>query len=180
MSTKDPFCSTGTKKAVTIFSGRISFQMALYEVLLITALSQEPDRLPILTVIDEPELGLHPYAITVIAALMRSLSSVGQLIASTQSTTLLNQFDPSDVLVIDRKDGESIFTRPDPTALENWLTDYTMGELWEKNVIGAARSELLCESTSSEKVRARNPSSERSLRRTWANVAFLRFLDPLK
>lgn len=67
---------------------------------------------------------------------MRSLSATGQLIASTQSTTLLDQFDPSDVLVIDRKDGESIFTRPDEETLKSWLSDYSMSELWEKNVIG--------------------------------------------
>jgi len=108
----------------------------LRSIALISALSQEPSHLPILTVIDEPELGLHPYAITVIASLMRSLSATGQLIASTQSTTLLDQFDPSDVLVIDRRDGESIFTRPDEQTSKEWLSDYSMSELWEKNVIG--------------------------------------------
>lgn len=108
----------------------------LRSIALISALSQEPSHLPILTVIDEPELGLHPYAITIIASLMRSLSATGQLIASTQSTTLLDQFDPSDVVVIDRREGESIFARPDETTLKEWLSDYSMSELWEKNVIG--------------------------------------------
>jgi predicted ATPase len=108
----------------------------LRSIALISALSQEPSHLPILTVIDEPELGLHPYAITIVASLMRSLAATGQLIASTQSTTLLDQFDPSDVLVIDRRDGESVFSRPDEATLNEWLSDYSMSELWEKNVIG--------------------------------------------
>ena len=108
----------------------------LRSIALISALGQEPDNLPILTVIDEPELGLHPYAISVIAALMRSVSARGQLIASTQSTTFLDQFDPSDVVVIDRVDGDSVFRRPDKDALKDWLSEYSMSELWEKNVIG--------------------------------------------
>jgi predicted ATPase len=108
----------------------------LRSVALITALGQEPDHLPILTVVDEPELGLHPYAINVVAALMRSVAAKGQIVASTQSTTFLDQFDPADVVVVDNVGGESVFRRPDATSLKDWLADYSISELWEKNVIG--------------------------------------------
>ena len=103
---------------------------------LTAALHQPSSQSPSLTVIDEPELGLHPYAIAVIAAIMRSAASTGQIVASTQSTTFLDQFEPSDVVVIDRNSGASEFKRPDPEALKDWLSEYSMSELWQKNVIG--------------------------------------------
>jgi len=86
--------------------------------------------------VDEPELGLHPYAIQVLASLIRSTSKTKQVIISTQSVTLLNEFEPSDVIVADRKDGASVLRRVGPDELTEWLKEYTLGELWEKNIIG--------------------------------------------
>ncbi len=91
---------------------------------------------PSTIIIDEPELGLHPAAIVHLAALLKSAAVSGQVIASTQSVTLLNQFEPSDTIVVEHKDGASTFTRPDVDALEQWLTEYAIGELWEKNLLG--------------------------------------------
>jgi predicted ATPase len=93
-------------------------------------------KLPSMVIIDEPELGLHPYAITVLAGLLKSASARSQLLISTQSTNLIDELDPQDIIVVDRKDGQSIFRRQDPTALDAWLDEYTMSELWEKNVLG--------------------------------------------
>jgi predicted ATPase len=107
---------------------------------LTTALVQPPSQSPIMTIIDEPELGLHPYAIAVIAAFMKSAATTTQIIASTQSTTFLDQFDASDVIVIDRESGASTFKRPDADTLKDWLSEYSMGELWQKNVIGGRPS----------------------------------------
>lgn len=88
-------------------------------------------------IIDEPELGLHPAAIELLSALIKSAAAEGkQIICSTQSVTLLNHFRPEDIIVVDRKNGESIFNRLDENALADWLADYSIGELWEKNVIG--------------------------------------------
>ena len=87
--------------------------------------------------IDEPELGLHPYAITLLASLARSASRRTQIIMATQSVTLLDALaEPEDVIVVERKDQESTFRRLDPAALQSWLEEYTLGELWEKNVLG--------------------------------------------
>jgi predicted ATPase len=101
----------------------------------LTTLLLMPDP-PSTIIIDEPELGLHPYAITLLAALLRSAASRTQVMVSTQSVTLVNQFAPEDIIVVDRKDKQSIFERPDVEALHSWLEDYGMGDLWEKNLLG--------------------------------------------
>lgn len=101
---------------------------------LVTALSQpEP---PSTIIIDEPELGLHPYAITLLGALMRSASEKMQIIVSTQSVPLLNEFSIDDLIVVERKEGASVFSRPNESEFEMWLEDYSVGELWEKNILG--------------------------------------------
>lgn len=101
----------------------------------LSTLLLQPDPPPVV-VIDEPELGLHPYAITQLGDMFRALSKHHQLIVSTQSVTLLNQVDPEDVIVTEQHDGASTFERPDWEALQSWLRDYAIGELWEKNVLG--------------------------------------------
>jgi predicted ATPase len=91
---------------------------------------------PTTILIDEPELGLHPYAIAVLADLLRAAAEKTQVIVSTQSVTLVNQLSPEDVVVVDREGGESVFRRPSSADLESWLDGYSLGELWEKNVLG--------------------------------------------
>jgi len=100
---------------------------------LVTALIQP--RLPATIVIDEPELGLHPYAISVLADLIKSASERTQIIISTQSPTLLDYFEPQDVVVVNRVKGRSIFNRLDKAGLQKWLDEYSVGELWQKNVL---------------------------------------------
>lgn len=102
---------------------------------LITLLLQ-PDP-PDTIIIDEPELGLHPSAIHQLAAIFKSVSAEGkQIICSTQSVTLLNQFNPEDIIVVDRENNESKFKRLEEESLDEWLNQYAIGELWEKNVLG--------------------------------------------
>ncbi|MEX2174613.1 MAG: AAA family ATPase [Pirellulaceae bacterium] len=103
---------------------------------LVTLLLQPEDDLPDLIVVDEPELGLHPYALNVIASLFKKASHHTQVLVSTQSTSFLDNFDSDDVIVVDRVGRESQFTRPDSEKLEAWLEEYSLGEVWEKNVIG--------------------------------------------
>ena len=91
---------------------------------------------PSVILVDEPELGLHPYAITLLGSLIKQVSTSTQVIVSTQSPFLLDQFQPEDVLVADRVDGGTQFTRLDPAKLESWLEDYSLGQLWEKNELG--------------------------------------------
>jgi predicted ATPase len=92
--------------------------------------------LPSTILIDEPELGLHPYAIVLLSGLVRSASTKTQLIVSTQSVPLVNQFAPEEVIVVDRQDEQSIFKRLRYQEYQGWLEEYGLGDLWEKNVIG--------------------------------------------
>ncbi len=103
---------------------------------LVALLLQPYEDLPPLLIVDEPELGLHPYAINILAGLFRSASVHAQIIIATQSTAFLDLFAPGEVVVVDRPDRASHFRRLDPEALTEWLTEYSLGELWEKNVIG--------------------------------------------
>ena len=103
---------------------------------LATVLLQPAELMPATILFDEPELGLHPYAIELLASLMQQTSSHRQLIVSTQSVELLNQFDAQQVIVVDREDGQSTFKRLDAAQLAQWLEDYSLGELWKRNVFG--------------------------------------------
>jgi len=100
---------------------------------LATALLQ-PD-LPATILIDEPELGLHPYAIALLADLIQSATERTQVIISTQSPALLDRFNAEDVIVVTREGGRSEFRRLDPSSLKEWLEEYSVGELWQKNVV---------------------------------------------
>lgn len=103
----------------------------------LTTLFLQPDRYrPSIILVDEPELGLHPYAITMLASLIKLSSVTTQAIVSTQSPLLLDQFEPEDVLVADRVEGGTQFTRLDSEKLNNWLETYSLGQLWEKNEFG--------------------------------------------
>jgi predicted ATPase len=90
-------------------------------------------------IIDEPELGLHPSAINKLASMIKMASAKSQIIISTQSVNLLDQFEAEDIIVVDRKDNQSSFKRLDKIELDNWINDYNyegMGELWSRNIIG--------------------------------------------
>ena len=102
----------------------------------LAALLQQPKELrPSVILLDEPELGLHPYAITMLASMVKSASVDTQVILATQSPILLDYFEPEDVLVADRVDGATEFRRLSSDNLAIWLKDYSIGELWEKNYL---------------------------------------------
>ncbi|MCP4216421.1 MAG: AAA family ATPase, partial [bacterium] len=103
---------------------------------LTTVLLQPESNQPASILIDEPELGLHPYAVRLLAALLKSTSLKKQIIVSTQSTELVSEFDPEDLVVVDRLKGKSLFSRPDSGKFQEWLQEYSLGELWKKNLFG--------------------------------------------
>ena len=92
--------------------------------------------LPGLLLIDEPEIGLHPAAISILADLLKKASEKTQIIISTQSIDLVNCFSPEDIIVGDYVNNQSVFRRLSTDELKSWLDDYTLGELWEKNIFG--------------------------------------------
>lgn len=99
----------------------------------IATLLLQPE-VPSLVLLDEPELGLHPYAIHQLGDMLRT--SASQMIVSTQSVTLLDQMDIDDILIAEQADDHTQITRPERGRLKDWLADYSVGELWEKNLIG--------------------------------------------
>lgn len=103
---------------------------------LATLLLQPESLRPSLILLDEPELGLHPYAIHLLAAMLELASADSQVIVATQSPILLDYFKPEDVLVAERVDGATEFHRLDSARLASWLEEYSLGELWQKNEFG--------------------------------------------
>ena len=103
---------------------------------LATALLQ-PD-LPGTIIIDEPELGLHPHALGVLAGLLRKASHRTQVIVATQSSVLVSEFEPEEIVVVAREGEESTFRRLGSGELSAFLNDYSLGDLWEKNYIDGA------------------------------------------
>ena len=108
----------------------------LRAICLATLLLQPEDDLPKLIVVDEPELGLHPYALNVIADLFSKAALHTQILISTQSSSFLDNCNPEDVIAVNREGKESQFERLNPTKLDAWLDEYSLGEVWEKNIIG--------------------------------------------
>ncbi|MCX6251375.1 MAG: AAA family ATPase [Bacteroidetes bacterium] len=101
----------------------------------LTTLFLQP-QLPETIIIDEPELGLHPTAIAKLAGLIKSAAAKNsQVIIATQSTDLISHFEPEDVITVDQKNGESIFERLDSGKLKIWLEEYTIDDLWKRNII---------------------------------------------
>jgi predicted ATPase len=105
-------------------------------IMLATLLLSPQALLPELIVLDEPELGLHPAALNLVAGMLRSISHHCQVIVATQSTALVDSFAPDDVIVANRVNGVSKFERLNEERLKDWLQEYSLGQLWEKNVIG--------------------------------------------
>ena len=104
---------------------------------LATLLLQPRELMPETILIDEPELGLHPYAISLLAALIKKASVEKQIIISTQSVELVNEFSANDIIVVNHHDDHSEFERLDADKLQTWLEDdYTLGDLWKSNIIG--------------------------------------------
>jgi predicted ATPase len=103
---------------------------------LTTLLLQPIHLLPDTVLIDEPELGLHPYAINLLADMLKEVAETKQIIVSTQSVELLNYFEPQDVVVVERENDASTFKRLDAQELADWLEDYSLGELWKRNILG--------------------------------------------
>ncbi|MCK5146970.1 AAA family ATPase [bacterium] len=90
---------------------------------------------PSTILIDEPELGLHPAAISILAELIQDASKRTQIIVATQSSAFIDNFEIKDIVVVNRKNGYSTFERLEEKGFISWLEDYSVGELWKKNVI---------------------------------------------
>lgn len=93
-------------------------------------------KVPDTIIIDEPELGLHPFAMVKLSSMIKRASKKAQIIIATQSIELINNFSIEDLIVVGRNDDQSTFQRLNETDFSHWLEEYSVGELWEKNIIG--------------------------------------------
>lgn len=119
-----------------VFNASQASDGMLRAIALVTLLLQPADNLPATLILDEPELGLHPYAITVVAGLIRSVSKFAQILVATQSMTFIDHFAPEEIVVVERHGRETELKRLDSSKLGDWLQEYSIAELWEKNVLG--------------------------------------------
>ena len=103
---------------------------------LVTLLNLPMEMLPNVVVLDEPELGLHPRALSLVGDMIHVLAESRQVIVATQSPLLVDAFELKDVVVLDLEDGCTELHRPPADKLEKWLADFTVGELWQKNLLG--------------------------------------------
>ncbi len=120
----------------TYFNASSLSDGSLRFIALATLLLQPSELRPSIILLDEPELGLHPYAIALLASLIRQASVETQIVLATQSSLFLDHFCPDEVLVAERVQGATEFRRLDGNELEDWLEDYSLGQLWEKNLLG--------------------------------------------
>ena len=108
------------------------------------ALNLPPEMLPSVALIDEPELGLHPSAVTLVGSMIDSLASQCQVIVATQSPQLVNCFGLDDIVVMELQDSRTVPCRKSRGEHERWLDeDYTTGDLWQMNLLDC-RPSLLC------------------------------------
>jgi predicted ATPase len=117
-----------------LFSGH-NLSDGTLRMICLTTLLMQPD-LPNAIIIDEPELGLHPFAIQKLADMLKSASLKTQIIVSTQSINLVDQFSADDIIVVERENNQTVFKRQSEMELKGWREEYSIGELWSKNVLG--------------------------------------------
>lgn len=123
-----------------IFNASALSDGTLRFICLATLLLQPQELAPVTIIIDEPELGLHPFAIAVFSELAKQVSERTQVIISTQSVEMLDQFNAEDVITVENSTEGSVFRRLNEKDLESWLEDYSLGELWNKNILGGRLS----------------------------------------
>ena len=107
--------------------------------LLLLSILFNPDR-GCLVCIDEPEIGLHPDMINMVADSIKQASINSQIIIATHSPLLLNSFNIEDCLIFDKNlKNESIITRKAEDDFPDWNDDFLVGQLWLSGKIGAKR-----------------------------------------
>lgn len=111
---------------------------ALRFIALTTLLLQPPSTAPATIILDEPEIGLHPFALSLLASEIKIASQNSQIILTTQSSALLDEFSCEDIITADYDIARqcTMLRRHTEEELAGWIERYTLGELWEKNVLG--------------------------------------------
>ena len=88
------------------------------------------------TLLDEPEVSLHPELLSVLAGCLREASQRTQLIVATHADRLVRFLTPEEVVVLDMEDGATTATRADELDLGAWLSEYTLDQVWQNGRMG--------------------------------------------
>ena len=99
-----------------------------------------PDPSPLIC-LENPELGLHPDLVPVLADLILEASNRTQLIVTTHSDILVDCFTdtPESIVICEKRDGQTHLKRLNSVDMQHWLDEYTLGELWTKGELGGTR-----------------------------------------
>ena len=103
---------------------------------LVALLNLPDEMLPRVILLDEPELGLHPLAISLVSHMVKSLAQRRQVIVATQSPHFVDAFNLNEIVVLNMRNGSTEANRLSEDEFGHWLEEYTTGELWWKNVLG--------------------------------------------
>jgi predicted ATPase len=136
LNPKDIFLNWRMRGSEYLFGPHQISDGMLRAMAIVTLLLQPESDLPDVIILDEPELGLHPYALEIIAGLVQSVSTKSQVIVATQSESFLNYFQTEDIITVEWNRGQTQFRRLEAEPLKDWLEDYSIGELWQRNVLG--------------------------------------------
>lgn len=114
---------------------RLSDGTLRYLCLLVILCHPEP---PPVVCLEEPELGLHPDVIPLVAQMLVEASTRTQLFVTTQSDALIDALSdhPEAVVVCDWGDQGTELRRLEPEQMKEWLERYRLGELWQMGEIG--------------------------------------------
>lgn len=86
--------------------------------------------------LDEPGLGLHPSAVKTVCELIHGVSEHCQVFLATQDADMLNEFEPEDIVVVNRNGRASEFNQLSSNGLAAWVDNYSLSYLWHQNIIG--------------------------------------------
>ena len=103
---------------------------------LVTILRTPEDLRPPILFLENPDLGLHPHAVSLLHSMISSYAVHTQVVLTTQNPYFLDHFDPDDIIVANLVDGETEFKRLTNKDLDEWLEDESLGQLWCRNHFG--------------------------------------------
>lgn len=120
-----------------VFGSHLTSDGSLRLFCLLTLLNMPPERLPDVMFFDEPELGLHPHAITLVAEMFKRLSKQRQIFIATQSPYLVDCFELENIIVASANNGETVLRNLTRAQYQEWLDDeYQISDIWLKQVVG--------------------------------------------
>lgn len=120
-----------------VFGSHLTSDGSLRLFCLITLLCLPEARLPDVLFFDEPELGLHPHAITLVSEMMKRVAMTRQVFIATQSPYMVDCFELDNIIVASAHRGATTLKNLSVDEYKQWLDDdYLISDIWLKTPIG--------------------------------------------